>query len=134
MEKSILKSTKKMLQIGPDDESFDLDILTHINSAFSTLHDLGVGPDAGFVVEDEYVEWDSYLADDPIKLSKVKTSVYLRVRLLFDPPTSVFLLNSIQEQLKEIEWRLSTNREATKWVDPDPPSVLDVDDEEIVTT
>lgn len=127
MEQSILKSTKKVLQIGPDDQSFDLDILTHINSAFSNLNDLGIGPEAGFVVDDEYVEWESYLADDPVKLSKVKTYVYLRTRLLFDPPATTFHLNAVQEQLKEVEWRLNVNRENTEWVDPNSPPVLVVD-------
>lgn len=131
MEQSILKSTKKVLQIGDDDESFDLDIMTHINSAFSTLHDLGVGPEEGFTIEDEYVEWETYLPDDPIKLSKVKTCVYLRTRLLFDPPATTYHLNAAQEQLREVEWRLSANREAIDWVDPDPPIVL-VDGEESI--
>src|SRR3954454_21041435 len=120
MEQSILKSTKKILGIGPDDTSFDLDIITHINTEFSTLTDLGVGPEAGFVIEDESAEWDSYLPDDLVKLSKVKTCVYLRTRLLFDPPTSSYLLEAVKGQLQEAEWRLNTNREATGWTDPDP--------------
>jgi hypothetical protein len=131
MEQSILKSTKKVLQISEDDESFDLDIITHINSAFSILHDLGVGPSDGFVIEDEYVEWTAYLPDDQIKLSTVKTCVYLRTKLLFDPPATTFHLNAVQEQLKEVEWRLNVNREATEWVDP-LPTVLVVDDEDPV--
>lgn len=123
MEQSILKSTKKTLGIGDDDPSFDLDIITHINSAFSTLHDMGVGPEEGFAIEDEDPEWGEFL-DDTIKLSKVKTVVFLRTRLLFDPPTSSFLLDSIQRQLQEAEWRLNVNREETAWVDPDPPTEL----------
>jgi hypothetical protein len=130
MEPSILKSTKKILGISPDDDSFDLDVITHINSEFSVLHDLGVGPEAGFVIEDEYVNWETYLSDDPIKLSKVKTCVWLRARLLFDPPLQSFLIAVIQEQLREAEWRLNTNREAIKWVDPDPPTVLVGDGED----
>lgn len=128
MEQSILKSTKKILGISDDDASFDLDIITHINLAFSNLTDMGVGPDEGFVIEDETEAWDTYLIDDPIKLSKVKTAVYLRVRLLFDPPTQAFLLEAVKEQLREAEWRLNTNREATEWVDPNPPKI----DEELV--
>jgi hypothetical protein len=124
MEQSILKSTKKILSIGDDDSSFDLDIISYINSAFSVLHDLGVGPEDGFVIEDEAAEWDEFLADDQVKLGKVKTSVWLRARLLFDPPTSAFLLDAAKEQLREAEWRLMTNREATEWVDPDPPRVI----------
>jgi hypothetical protein len=129
MGQHILQSTKKLLGIDPDDQSFDLDIITHINSEFSILTDLGVGPEEGFVI-DEYTEWESYLSDDPVKLSKIKTAVYLRTRLLFDPPTQAFLLEAVKEQLREAEWRLSTTREATEWVDPDPPAVLVVDGEE----
>jgi hypothetical protein len=120
MEQSILKSTKKILNISPDDTSFDLDIITHINSEFSTLTDLGVGPVGGFAIEDESDQWDSYLSDDLVKLSKVKTCIYLRTRLLFDPPASAFLLDSLKELLRESEWRLNTDREATEWIDPEP--------------
>jgi hypothetical protein len=134
MEQSILKSTKKILGIGPDDTSFDLDIITHINSAFSVLHDLGVGPEEGFVIEDDTVEWDAFLADDPVKMGKIKTAVWLRTRLLFDPPTSGFLLDSTKEQLREQEWRLVTDREATEWTDPEPsvPPVLVGDEGELI--
>jgi len=128
MEQSILKSTKKVLNVGDDDTSFDLDILTHINSAFSNLTDLGVGPAGGFVIEDDTTEWSAYLADDPVKLSKVKTVVYLRVRLLFDPPTVSYLLDAMKQQLQEAEWRLNVNREETEWVDPMPPSPQVLDD------
>jgi hypothetical protein len=131
MEQSILKSTKKILDVDPDDTSFDLSIITHINTAFSALTDLGVGPTDGFVIEDEAVKWSAYLADDPIKLSKVKACIYLRTRLLFDPPASSFLLDVIKEQLREQEWRLSTDREAAEWVDPSP-STPD-DEEELLT-
>lgn len=125
MEQSILKSTKKILGLEPDDTSFDLDIITHINAEFSTLTGLGVGPEAGFVIEDDTVEWESYLADDPIKLSHVKTAIYLRVRILFDPPAQSFLVEAIKEQLLEAEWRLNTNREGTEWIDPDPPVLVE---------
>lgn len=129
MEQSILKSTKKILGVGVDDTSFDLDIITHINTEFSTLTDLGVGPEAGFAIEDESTEWTAFLPDeeDLVRLSKVKTAVFCRAKLLFDPPTTSFHLEAIKEQLREQEWRLSTNREETDWVDPDPPTVLVVD-------
>ena len=125
MEQSILKCTKKILGVSEDDESFDLDIITHINSAFSILTDLGVGPEDGFAIEDDTVEWGSYLPEDPVMLAKVKTVVYLRTRLLFDPPTTGFLLEATKELLQEAEWRLNVNREATKWTDPTPPRVPD---------
>jgi hypothetical protein len=129
MEQSILKSTKKVLGVSDDDPSFDLDIITHINSAFSTLNDLGVGPPMGFAIEDDTTEWAAYLPDeeDAVKLAKVKTVVYLRVRLLFDPPTVSYVLDAAQRQLLEAEWRLNVNREETEWVDPDPEDVMLVD-------
>ena len=121
MEQSILKSTKKILGISPDDTSFDLDIITHINSAFSVLNDLGVGIAEGFVIEDDSPEWANFLPDaNNVILSRVKTCVYLRTRLAFDPPTSSYLLDSLKQQIQEAEWRLSANREATDWVDPNP--------------
>lgn len=125
MEQSILKSTKKILGVDSEDTSFDLDIITHINSAFSIITDLGVGPQAGFVIEDETVEWAAFLVDNPVKLSKVKTCVFLRTRLLFDPPTVSYLLDATKEQLRETEWRLNVNREETEWVDPNPPGLPD---------
>jgi hypothetical protein len=123
MEQSILKSTKKLLNVSPDDTTFDLDIITHINNAFSNLHDMGIGPKDGFVIEGEDEAWTDFLEDDQIKLSKVKTVVYIRTRLIFDPSTSGFLLTALEGQLREAEWRLSTNREETEWVDPTPPVV-----------
>ena|SRR5918993_5265999 len=125
MEQSILKSTKKVLQIGPDDESFDLDILTHINSAFSTLHDVGAGPVDGFAIEDDSVEWATFLADDVVILSSVKTFVFLHTRVLFDPPATSFLLEAYAKQMQEALWRISARYEATHWVDPDPPVVIE---------
>lgn len=124
MEQSILKSTKKVLLIGDEDDSFDLDILTHINSAFSTLSDLGIGPEDGFIVEDDEVEWSDFLSDHIPTLSKVKIYVFLHTRFLFDPPTTSFLLNAMEKQVEECLWRISVQRETTDWVDPDPPLVV----------
>lgn len=126
MEQSILKSTKKVLQIGPDDTSFDLDILTHINSAFSTLTDLGVGAQVGFAIQDDTTLWAAFLplSGDLVTLSKVKTFVFLHTRLLFDPPAASFLLMAMEKQIEECLFRISVNREANAWVDPDPPIVV----------
>lgn len=132
MEPSILKTVKKAVNVAPDDPSFDLDIIGYINSEFSILTDLGVGPEAGFVIEDATEEWTDFLDDggipeNKVMLAKVKTAVILRTRLLFDPPAQVFLLNSMQEQLKEHEWRLNVNRESQKWINPIPDVALVVD-------
>lgn len=110
MEESILRSTKKILGIDAAYTPFDLDIITHINAAFSILNQLGVGPQDGFSIEDETTEWDEYLVP-PNQLHLVKTYIYLKVRLLFDPPGTSFLIESANNQLKEYEWRLNVFRE-----------------------
>jgi hypothetical protein len=126
MEQSILTSTKKVLQIGDDDESFDLDIMTHINSAFSTLHQVGIGPLAGFAIEDDTSNWDDFVDSGPMQ-NLIKTFVQLHTRLLFDPPATTFHLNAVKDQLQETTWRLSVMREETDWVDPDP-DIASLDD------
>lgn len=127
MEESILKSTKKVLGIGVSDESFDLDIITHINSAFSNLTQLGIGPVEGFFIEDDSEEWADFGVDDLPILSQLKTLIYLRVRLLFDPPATSYLLDSLTRQVQEHEWRLNAMRESTGWTNPDPPEVVIAD-------
>lgn len=119
MSNSILTSTKKTLNLAEDYEAFDPDVILHINSVFSTLNQLGVGPDVGFMIEDKVPTWDAFLGSDP-RLNHVKTYVYLRVRLLFDPPQTGYLVEAIKEQIKELEWRLNVQREDTEWVNPDP--------------
>jgi hypothetical protein len=125
MDTSILQSTKKILGIPAADESFDLDVVTHINAAFSTLTDLGLGAVTGFVIDDTGdEEWDDFITGlSPVQLSRVKTFVYLSVRLAFDPPQTSFGINALQEQIREHQWRLNTLREETEWVDPEPEVV-----------
>lgn len=120
MESSILTSTKKNLGIPEDYTVFDLDVITHINSAFSTLTQLGVGPPEGFMIEDASAVWDDFIVDD-LQYNAVKTYIYLRVRQVFDPPATSYLISAFNEQIKELEWRLNVHREETGWVDPDPP-------------
>ena len=106
MSTSILTSTKKILGIAEDYTAFDLDIITHINSVFTTLQQLGVGPVEGFMIEDALPTWEHFLNGDK-RLNSVKTYVYMRVRLMFDPPATSFAISSMQEQVKELEWRLN---------------------------
>lgn len=126
METSILTSTKKTLGLAENYAAFDLDIITFINTAFSTLTDLGVGPAEGFMIEDETVKWEDYIGDAAKvdQLNHVKTYIFLRVRLLFDPPTTSYLIGAFEKQLEELEWRLNVKRETTEWTDPDPEPVL----------
>lgn len=124
MENRILASVKKLLGLDEAYTAFDLDTMTHINSVFSTLNQLGIGPDAGFMIEDDTATWDAFLANidgtpDP-RLNSVKTYMHLRVRLVFDPPQTSYLVDAYKEQIREIEWRLNVKREGEKWTDPDP--------------
>ena len=113
MEPSILVNTKKILGLNADYTSFDLDILTHINAAFSTLHQLGIGPSDGFSVEDDTTEWNDFLANGPI-LNTVKSYIYLKVRMLFDPPSTSFAIESMKQQIEEFENRLVLANELTE--------------------
>jgi len=122
MEQSILKSTKKILGIAEDYTVFDLDIITHINSAFSTLTQLGVGPAEGFIIEDDTALWTDFIdVDVDFQWNSVKSYVFLRVRMLFDPPQTSYLISASERQIQELEWRLNVHREETDWVDPSPP-------------
>ena len=103
---SILTSIKKLLGITEDYTHFDADIIIDINSVFMILRQLGVGPVDGFNITDSSQTWHDYLSDDESKLSAVKTYVYLKVRLMFDPPVGS-VLESYNNQIKELEWRLN---------------------------
>lgn len=105
MEDSILKTIKQLIGCPDDFEQFDLDLIVHINSAFATLTHLGVGPKEGYRITGADNAWSEF-EDDAKKLSLIKDYVYIKTRLLFDPPTSGSLMDSLKEQLKEMEWRL----------------------------
>jgi len=130
MDTSILNTTKKILGIAESYTAFDLDIITHINSAFSTLTQLGVGPSTGFIIEDANPVWADFIGDD-LQLNSVKSYVFLRVRLLFDPPATSYLITAYEDQIREMEWRLNAHREESLWVDPNPVNLGD--DEPIET-
>jgi hypothetical protein len=114
MTDSILLSTKKTLGLAEDYTAFDQDIIMHINTVFTFLTQLGVGPIEGFMIEDASDVWDDFSTD--FRLNSIKSYVYLRVRLLFDPPATSFLLAAVQEQIKELEWRINVFRELA--IDP----------------
>lgn len=102
---SILTSTKKLLGILGDYEEFDVDIIININSAFMTLHQLGVGPKECFTISGSEETWDEFF-EGRTDLEAAKTFVYLKTRLAFDPPTTSFVLSSMENQIKELEYRL----------------------------
>lgn len=129
MEQSIFDSTKKILGISPEDDSFDQDVLTFINSAFSTLNQLGAGAPEGFYIEDESVTWENYVSEWPElvpQTGQIRTYIFLKVRLLFDPPQTSFLLRAMEKQVEEHEFRLSIAREEARWT---PPPSVEIDPE-----
>jgi len=123
MEDSILRSVKKILGLDASYTQFDLDILIHINSVFTTLHQLGIGPEGGFEIEDATPTWTTFLGSTP-RWNGVKSYVYLKVRMLFDPPTTSYLIEAMNKQAAEFEARLLINRELTDWVSPEPMEIV----------
>lgn len=123
MPTSILADTKKVLGVQDSDKSFDPDILMHVNSTLVIVKQLGLGPDPMIYLEDDSKTWDD-LALTPEQLNLCKTYMFLRVKMLFDPPTMGFLITATQEQLTEYEHRLSMEREnAIPLPTPDPVAV-----------
>lgn len=105
---SILTSVKKLLGIDETYTHFDSDIIMHINSVLMILTQLGVGPEEGFMIEDDTSTWQDFIPEiTAAKLELVKSYIYLRVRLLFDPPLSGSVVESINRQIAEFEWRLN---------------------------
>lgn len=101
---SILTSIKKLLGIAEEDTSFDADIIMHINSVFSVLTQIGVGPEEGFQIEDDTAKWNDYMQGT--NSGALKIYVYQKVRLLFDPPTNSAVVDAINRTVGELEWRL----------------------------
>ena len=110
---SILTSVKKVLGIPSYYDHFDRDILLHLNTVMSILNQLGIGPEEGFIVEDDSTTWaDLFDGDiDTNKMMYVKSYVCLRVRLLFDPPTSSGAIDAMERQMRELEWRITVTRD-----------------------
>lgn len=109
MEDSILDEIKKLLGIDKEYDVFDTDITIHINTVFTTLHQLGVGSQDSFSITSSADTWNSFLSQAPegVNLGSIKTYIYMRVRLMFDPPTTSFALDSFKQQISEFEWRLT---------------------------
>lgn len=110
---SILTSIKKLLGIADEYTQFDVDIILHINSVFSILSQLGVGPEQGFAIQDKSALWSDFLPASPT-LNDVRTFVYLKVKLIFDPPTGSAVLTCYKELLAELEFRINVEAESLK--------------------
>lgn len=106
MQDSILVTIRKLVCGDPYANHFDTDLLVHINACFSVLNQLGVGPEKGFVVTDETQNWGDYTADSAV-LNLVKTYIALKVRLIFDPPLTSSVLDAMNKEINQLEWRLN---------------------------
>ena len=113
---SILNSIKKLMGIPADYVAFDMDLIMHINSVFMILNQLGIGPEEGFSITDETSVWSDFYTRADLDL--VKSYVYLKTRLLFDPPTSSAVLNSMEKQVDQYEWRLNVMAENPLFPEP----------------
>lgn len=106
-EESILNSIKKLLGLEPDYTPFDTDLIMHINSVIMILRQMGVGPSSGYSITGPEETWADYLGSDEPLLEAVKSYIYLKVRTVFDPPSNSYVMDAIQKQISEYEWRLN---------------------------
>lgn len=127
---SILLTIKKQLDMCDDYNAFDPIIITHINSVFMTLDQLGVSPVRHFVITGERETWADYLKDRT-DLNAVKNYIYLKVRLLFDPPNVGVLHEAIERQITELEWRLNIQCDPIKNAIDYPEGEEESDGEEL---
>lgn len=105
MSGSILNDVKHMLGHLPEQTAFDPDIIIGINSAISTLTQLGVGPVEGYMIQNEENQWDEFVDDK--RLNLVKSYIFLKVKLVFDPPGTGFVVGSMERQITELEYRIN---------------------------
>lgn len=110
LTESILTSIKKLLGIDENDTSFDVDVIIHINSSFMILNQLGVGPENAFSITDKSSVWNDFMPDSN-KIELVKSWMHLKVKLIFDPPSSSTVIESMNKLINEFEWRILTEAE-----------------------
>lgn len=125
LNESILSSVKKLLNLPEAYTDFDEDIVLHINSALDTIQQLGVGPIEHYEIESKANLWSEFIGDVKF-INFVKTAVWLDVRLVFDPPTTSFQIESFQKRLEQLHWRLRVQADKTR---PIPVVVVVVDPE-----
>lgn len=106
MEESILITIKKKLGLGKDYDAFDTDVITNINTSLMILGQLGVGPSTGFRITGANETWSDFI-NDRIDLEGVKDFIYMKARIVFDPPASSSALQALKEEVKELEFRLN---------------------------
>jgi len=137
VENSVLISTRKVFGLAPDYTAFDTDLLTHINAALAILTQLGIGPPAGMMIEDDTTQWTDLGITPNALMNLCRTYVFLKLRIFFDPPPNKFHLQAVESTLTELEFRLhmfADSAEALPVVEPvrpvPPDTDLDDDEEE----
>lgn len=103
---SILTSIKKMLGIAEEYIHFDADLIMHINSVLSISNQIGIGPSEGFSIKDKKDTWADFITTDEARFELVKSYIYMKVKLLFDPPLSSAVIESMNRMISELEWRI----------------------------
>ena len=112
---SILTSIKKLLGITEDYTHFDHDLVMHINGVLMVLNQLGVGVSEGFVISDKSATWLDFVSEDyKTQIGMLQIYVYMKVRLVFDPPQSSAAMKAMEELIKEYEWRLNIDAESNE--------------------
>lgn len=104
MDSVILEDIKRMLGIAPSTTEFDMDIVSAINSAFFTLYQLGIGLHEPFAVEED-TDWSEL--DTTVPKQVLRDYIYLKVKTVFDPPSSSFVAEAIRDRISELEFRLN---------------------------
>lgn len=125
MNESILTSVKQTLGLAEDYTAFDAEITLYINAVLADLHQIGIGPEVGFQIEDATELWSQFIGGD-LTHNNVQNYVALRVRLLFDPPESAYATTAFEKQIQELAWRIRERREEYAWVPGDDTVVPDV--------
>ena len=110
MEESILITIKKLIGFDKDYDYFDTDLVVQINSCFSTLSDLGVGPEEGFHITGKDEKWSEYIFT-PIYMGMIKNYIYINTKLVFDRPETSYAIESLSKTASELEWRLHMESE-----------------------
>lgn len=121
MTESILNDLKKVCGMDPEYTAFDQDLMMHINAEFAVLNQIGLGPAQGFMITDATAVWDDFLEGE-LRLNMVKTYMYLKMRLIFDPPTTSYLIAAYEKQAEMYLWRAREFREGVAWTPPQPAS------------
>lgn len=119
---SILNSVKKLLGISEEYDAFDQDVIMCINSVFTILTQMGVGPENGFSISDSSATWDDYFSDEP-HVEAVKNYVGAKVRMMFDPPTSSSMMQALTNVISELEWRLNVQCDNSTGTSKDDKSI-----------